>query len=93
MTPERFQQIEELYHRARDGGAGALAGTDPELRREVEKLLAQDSDGKILDRPAANLLEESTVTADAQPGLVGLTVSHYKILARIGAGASARVRA
>ena len=85
MTPERFQQIEELYHRARERGAGALAGTDPELRREVEKLLAQDSDGKILDQPAAGLLEESTVTADAQPGLVGQTVSHYKILARISA--------
>src|ERR1022692_509824 len=82
MTPERFQRIEELYHRARERGVQALAGTDPELRREVEKLLAQESDGKILDRPpAAELLEESTITH-----LAGQTVSHYQILEMLGAG-------
>ena len=45
MTPERFQQIEELYHAAREATAeeraALLAQTDPELRREVESLLAQ----------------------------------------------------
>ena len=44
MTPERFRQIEELYHAAREGTAderaALLAQTDPELRREVESLLA-----------------------------------------------------
>jgi hypothetical protein len=42
MTPERFQQIEELYYAAREGTAEQravlLAETDPELRREVELL-------------------------------------------------------
>ena len=36
MTPERFQQIEELYHAARESTAeeraALLAQTDPELR-------------------------------------------------------------
>ncbi len=45
MSPERFRQIEELYHAAREGTAeeraALLAQTDPELRREVESLLAQ----------------------------------------------------
>ena len=45
MTPERFRQIEELYHAAREGTAeeraALLAQADPELRREVESLLAQ----------------------------------------------------
>jgi hypothetical protein len=40
MTPQRFRQIEELYHAAREatpgGRAALLAQTDPELRREVE---------------------------------------------------------
>ncbi|MFL6450492.1 MAG: hypothetical protein ACJ746_22855 [Bryobacteraceae bacterium] len=42
MTPERFRQIEELYHAAREGTAqeraALLLETDPELRREVESL-------------------------------------------------------
>ena len=43
MTPDRFQQIEELYHAAHEATAeeraALLAQTDPELRREVELLL------------------------------------------------------
>ena len=56
MTPERFRQIEELYHAAREGTAeeraALLAQADPELRREVESLLAQPRGGEFLDRPA-----------------------------------------
>jgi hypothetical protein len=44
LTPERWRQIEELYHSARERGGEALAGADPEICREVEKLLAQDSE-------------------------------------------------
>ena len=70
MTPERFRQIEELYHAAREGTAeeraALLAQTDPELRREVESLLAQPNGDEFLDRPACEnapeLLEDSTVT-------------------------------
>ena len=68
MTPEHWRQIEELYHSAREHGRGVLADTDPELRREVERLLAQDSEGKILDRPAVELLEEFTATDARQSG-------------------------
>ena len=56
MTPERFQKIEELYHAAREGTAeqraALLAQTDPELRREIESLLARRTGGEFLDRPA-----------------------------------------
>ena len=45
MTPDRIRQIEELYHSAREssasGRAALLALADPELRREVESLLAR----------------------------------------------------
>jgi hypothetical protein len=54
MTPDRLQRIEELYHSARevsvDERAALLAQTDPELRREVESLLARQNDRMILDR-------------------------------------------
>src|SRR5437879_10290711 len=89
MTPERWRQIEELYHSARERGLAVLEGTDPELRREVERLLAKDSDGQILDREAAELLCDMTVTqavAASQIALLGKTVSHYEILEMLGAG-------
>src|SRR5579872_436572 len=89
MTPERWRQIEELYHSAREHGAAVLESTDPELRQEVEKLLAQDSEGKILDSPAADLLEGPTVTRQVTGGVWGYsgqTVSHYNILEKLGAG-------
>src|SRR3954471_19028368 len=89
MKPDRLRQIEELYHAARERGAGVLADSDPGLRRDVERLLAQDSDGKFLDRPAVELLEEFTATEwgpGARLGFTGQTVSHYKIQEEIGAG-------
>ena len=64
MTPSRWQQIEELYHAALECEPGErtalLARAEPELRREVESLLAQQSGATPLDHPAwegaANLL-------------------------------------
>ncbi|MGO9261812.1 MAG: protein kinase domain-containing protein [Bryobacteraceae bacterium] len=86
MSPERRREVEELYHAARERGREALAGADPELRREAEELLARDSDG-FPDRPAA-YSEDSTVTGAAclPSNLAGQTVSHYKILEKLGAG-------
>ncbi len=56
MTPERFREVEELYHAVCEATAeermGLLAQTDPELRREVESLLSQHTGGEFLDRPA-----------------------------------------
>ena len=40
MNPERWQKLEKLYHSAREHGVAVLEGTDPDLRREVERLLA-----------------------------------------------------
>ncbi len=40
MTPDRFGQIEKLYHAAREATAqeraALLARVDPELRREIQ---------------------------------------------------------
>src|SRR6266852_4071676 len=87
MNEERFRQIEELYHAARERGPeereALLAQATAEVRGKVEALLAQDaSGGKILDRPAAELLEESTVTGLA----AGAQLGPYQIEAPIGAG-------
>jgi serine/threonine-protein kinase len=89
MTRERFQQIEELYHAARERTgeerAALLAQADPELRREVESLLAQRDCGKFLDRPA---LENATELGDAADTLLtaGTCLGPYRIEGKIGEG-------
>src|SRR5215831_8732286 len=89
MTSERFQQIEELYHAARERTgeerAALLAQADPELRREVESLLAQPDSGKFLDRPA---LENATKLLDGTVTLLnpGACFGPYRIEGKIGEG-------
>ena len=50
MTPERWRQIEELYHSARERAAAdrvaLLAQADPQLRREVEAMLGAGRFGR-----------------------------------------------
>ncbi|HUB83446.1 MAG TPA: protein kinase [Bryobacteraceae bacterium] len=90
MTPDRFQEIEELYHAAREGTAeqraALLAQAAPELRREIESLLAQRSGVEFLDRPAIQnapqLLEDSTLTGLA----VGANLGPYRIESKLGEG-------
>lgn len=86
MTPEHWRQIEDLYHAARERTpaerVALLECTDPDIRARVERMLALDSGGEILDRPAAGLLENSTKTVIA----AGAQLGPYKIEAPIGAG-------
>ena len=50
MTPERWRQIEELYHSARErvpaDRVALLAQADPQLRREVEAMLGAGRFGR-----------------------------------------------
>jgi len=91
MDPERWRQIEELFHAARECAASdrpaLLAQAGPEVRGKVEALLAQEQSGRILDRPAADLVLDSTVTQIA----AGAQLGPYKIEAQIGAGGMGEV--
>jgi len=89
-TPERWQRIEALFHSALerepvsraaflDGACGNDADA-ADLRREVESLLAAAPTGQgILDHPVETLLGKSET-------LIGQTISHYRVIERIGAG-------
>jgi len=82
LNPERWAQIEELFHRAaesdpreRSGLLDEACSNDPALRREVELLLS--CDGRAGDY--VQVAVRSELDAVGFP-LVGQTVSHYHIL-------------
>src|SRR5438477_4918281 len=93
MDPERWRRIEQLYHDAleldpgeRGGFLSDSCGDDPELRRELESLLAQGdtssgpvSRAVLLD--AARCLENSTTELR-----VGELLGPYRIDSLLGAG-------
>ena len=92
MTPADRRQIEELYQAARDPAkrAEVLAAADPELRREVESLLAQDSSKTgTLDQPA----RAGVAGPDSAATVItsGVQIGPYKIEGLLGAGGMGEV--
>ena len=84
MTSQRWRQIEELYHSACERGLAVLDGADPEIRREVEKLLSHDSESgsKLLDQRAEDLITNLT----ERPITPGSRLGPYRIDELVGQG-------
>src|SRR5438093_9912505 len=102
MKPERWQQLDKLFHSALEcepaqrGAflAEACAG-DESLRQEVEALLAaHDEAGSFIERPAMEVEarrfadDEGATEAELQPGE---SVSHYRVVSQLGAGGMGQV--
>jgi serine/threonine protein kinase len=89
MTPERWQQVKEIFDRAveRDPASRIpfireCCGDDDELRKEVESLLASDTEtSSLLDGPAIALK-----AAVAPPKPDGTRIGPYEILRELGKG-------
>src|SRR6516162_9956676 len=89
MPPERSQQVEALYRATRERTAeeraALLAEADPEIRREVESLLAQRG-GEFLHRPAIQnapqLLDDAALTGLA----VASSLGPYRLERKLGQG-------
>jgi len=94
MKPERWQEIEQLYHSAlkRDANQRSAfleeaCGGDAELRREVESLLARQSEAEsFVETPAAKVLTEVQGQS-----LVGQQIGSYKVLSLLGSGGMGQV--
>ncbi len=89
MTNDRWQQLEELYNAAWKDRT-VLDKADPELRREVESLLAQEKGAGFLESPA---LEVAAQQVAAEPGqdLILRRIGIYQILSLLGSGGMGEV--
>jgi TolB-like protein/Tfp pilus assembly protein PilF/tRNA A-37 threonylcarbamoyl transferase component Bud32 len=96
MTPERWQQVEEIFQAALDLSPGErtryvseVCAEDTELKRDVEVLLLQyDSAGELLEEPIygnteLNMLES---LVEEQDPMLGRRLGSYRIDREIGRG-------
>jgi predicted Ser/Thr protein kinase len=102
MEPERWQRIERLYHstlaveeKQRAAFLEDTCGDDESLRREVEALLSREKQAqKFMESPALEIAAKALAEGGVLPGqsignelrLVGRTISHYRILNKLGGG-------
>ena len=90
MNPESFARMKEILLRAADVPPADRAAfldaeclDDPDLRREIEAVLAHDREGHHLLDPGA-LLARMEITAPID--WTGRTVARYRIVERLGSG-------
>src|SRR5262245_36915139 len=98
MTPERWRQIEQLYHGALERGTGeradflaeACAG-DEALRGEVESLLRCDTRAeRFIEAPALEVVAK-LCAEDRVQSMIGRQIGPYQILSLLGAGGMGEV--
>jgi len=93
VNPERWRQIEQLYHsalgrpsREREAFLQSECRGDEELRLEVQSLLGRAASAEnSLDKPAAGVTAHM-VSQPAAPILTGLRLGVYVVQAPLGAG-------
>lgn len=100
MTPERYQQIGELFDAAleqppaeRSDWVARASGDDLELRAAVENLLANHHESEeFLERPAMDVAAELLMqNQPAATDVTGQQISHYQIHSLLGAGGMGQV--
>ncbi|HEY8225789.1 MAG TPA: protein kinase [Pyrinomonadaceae bacterium] len=97
MTPERFQQISELYQaalkRAPEKRAVFLqqsCGEDRDMRQEVESLLASEESAEAFFT-SKTMKATAKTRANSSTSLVGQTLNQYQVLSLLGVGGMGEV--
>jgi serine/threonine protein kinase len=98
MTPERWQQIEQLFNSAlklplteRPSFLDDACRDDLLLRNEVESLLAADETAHNLSEAIPAEVAAKMFGDRESAGLVGITIDRYLVLSSIGAGGMGEV--
>jgi tRNA A-37 threonylcarbamoyl transferase component Bud32 len=98
MTPERWQEIERLYHAAlarnqdeRAAWLDAACLDDAELRKEVESLLEVSANAPAFLAASALQVTARALASDPPRLVAGQVVGSYEILEPIGAGGMSEV--
>jgi serine/threonine protein kinase/tetratricopeptide (TPR) repeat protein len=102
MEPERWRQVEQLYQSAlaleeskRSAFLDDSCSGDEALRREVLSLLARHEQADtFMETPAMEMMAKELAEDEQRPAisrtdarqLVGRTISHYRILTKLGHG-------
>lgn len=98
MSPERWQQVKQLFHAVLERAPGERSEflaqacvSDPELRTEVESLISAHHQPPVfIDRPAFE--PSATVhSGDHEEPLITQVLGPYKILRKIGKGGMGEV--
>ncbi len=93
IEPGRWNQIEKLYHsvaalRPSEHAAflDQFCRDDPDLRQEVESLLAHDKQAEnFIESPALEIAADQLASGEDQ-SMEGRIVGHYRILSLLGGG-------
>ena len=105
MSPDRWKQIQEVFHAVlerdpheRSAAIAELCLDDPELRGEVESLLtSNESDEQFLRKPAFDAKAVATeISGEQESGersasLTGAVIDHYQVISLLGAGGMGEV--
>ena len=98
MTPERWQQLKQIFQSAlernpaeRSAFLNQACAEDPALRSQVESLISShDQAGDSIEAMAAEAATE--MLGDGQPGpILGKHISHYEVLSLLGRGGMGEV--
>ena len=98
MTPQRFQQISQIYQatleREPEQRAAFLqqsCGGDPDLRQEVESLLASEKSAEAFFSSKGIKEKAKRLGGKPSQSLVGRTLDNYQVLSLLGVGGMGEV--
>ena len=98
MSPERWQNIEQLFHAALERPANERAAflddacaSDSELRKEIELLLSADSQKESSIEALPSVVAAGWMAKGRRQPIVGEVIGHYQITRMIGSGGMGEV--